>query len=75
MRRGTLALLGPQPPALLPTFVRACRCQPAFVRLLLRTLQQFDFHMPDELLDADYELHSGDMLEGGRGEIVLRARN
>jgi hypothetical protein len=43
------------------------------VRLLLRRLRALGFPTPDGLLDASFELHSGDMLEGGRGEILVRA--
>lgn len=72
MRRGTLAFLGPAPP-LLPSFRRACRLAPLAMTLLMRKLQEVSFAVAPELLNADYDLYNGDMIEGGRGEILLRA--
>ncbi len=70
MRRGTLALLGRNPPPMLPSFRYACRCQPIVMRVLLRHLMQMGFSTPDDLLAASYCLYHGDLLEGGRGEIL-----
>jgi len=72
MRRGTIGLFGPNPPSLLPTFRRACRYQPQFLRMMFLELRRLGFIVADELLNAYYSLHSGDLLEGGRGEILLR---
>jgi formylmethanofuran dehydrogenase subunit C len=71
MQRGTLAVLGGQP-TLLPTFRAAGPCQPVFLRVYLRELTRLGFPLPDELASATYELFHGDMLTGGRGEILLR---
>ena len=73
MRRGTLALFGARPPALLPTFAAAGPCRLDFPRLYLRWLRGRGFAVPDGLLDADLQIYHGDLLESGRGEILLRA--
>lgn len=72
MRRGTLALLGRPPERLLPTFRRAGRCRPAFMRLYLSRLRQFGFSVADDWLDAEYTLYSGDLVTVGKGEILVR---
>ena len=72
MKRGTLAFLG-QPPPLLPTFRRACRYRPEALHLLYRELVRHEFRVPDELFTCSYDLYNGDFLEGGRGEILLKA--
>jgi formylmethanofuran dehydrogenase subunit C len=73
MRRGTLVFLGDNPPTLLPTFRRACRYRPVVLRLLSRQLRQLDFHVPDKLSQAEFELYNGDLIEGGRGEALIKA--
>jgi formylmethanofuran dehydrogenase subunit C len=73
MRRGTIAFLGRQAPPLLPSFRRACRCRPEFLPLLFRQLRQLDFAVPNELIDCSYDLFNGDLLTGGRGELLIRA--
>lgn len=71
MRRGTLGFFG-QRPMLLPSFQRACRYRPEFLGLLLSQLRSYGFPVPDEWLHSSYELYSGDLIEGGRGEILVR---
>lgn len=73
MRRGTLAFLG-KPPEMLPTFRLACRFQPEAMTLVLGQLAKEDFPLTSECLDAEYDLYNGDLLEGGRGEVLLRVR-
>lgn len=73
MKRGTLAFLGRERPPLLPTFRRACRYRPDFLPLVYRQLRKLGFTVPDELFESQYDLYSGDLLAGGRGEILLRA--
>ena len=73
MRRGTIGLFGPQPPPLLPSFRRACRYGPQILRLLLTELVRHDFPVPDELPAAPVDLFIGDLIEGGRGELMTRA--
>lgn len=69
MRRGTIGLFGPTRPQLLPTFRHACRYEPVVLRLVLRTLMQHGF--PVEHVDA-VDLFNGDLLDGGRGEVLVR---
>ena len=73
MKRGTLGFLGRNLPPMLPTFRRACRCQPDVLPLLLRELQQREFAVAEELFTTHYDLYNGDLIEGGRGEILMRA--
>jgi formylmethanofuran dehydrogenase subunit C len=73
MKRGTIAFLGPQGPPLLPTFRKACRYRPEALGLILRELRRLEFPLPDEQLSVPVDLYNGDFLEGGRGEILVRA--
>ncbi len=73
MRRGTIGFFGNESPAMLPTFKHACRSQPDVMPLLFRQLRQQGFHVPDELFRSSFDLFNGDLIEGGRGEILLRA--
>ncbi|MFO0905315.1 MAG: formylmethanofuran dehydrogenase subunit C [Pirellulales bacterium] len=72
MRRGTIGFLEARPP-MLPSFHRACRYRPEFLGLLLRQIAQLGFPVRDEWRSASFELYSGDLIEGGRGEILLPA--
>ena len=73
MKRGTIALLGDRSPPLLPSFRLACRYQPEALKLIAHHLRSLGFAAPlDRLLDP-CELYNGDLLEGGRGELLLRA--
>jgi formylmethanofuran dehydrogenase subunit C len=73
MRRGTLGLFAEPPPPLLPTFRRACRCAPTALGLIFRHLRDGQFMIDDSLFAAEFEVNNGDFLEGGRGEILVRA--
>ena len=73
MRRGTLGLFGPNPPELLPTFRYACRYRPLAVQLMFRKLREQEFTLDESLAATDFHLHHGDLLDGGRGEILLPA--
>ncbi len=73
MRRGTIGLFGPEPVELLPTFRRGNRARPLVVDLLLRHLRGLEFPIAGELLAADYWNYHGDLLAGGRGELLVRA--
>lgn len=75
MRRGTIGFLGSTRPPLLPSFRRACTLRPAVMELLLRELMRQGFAVPAALDHAAVELYNGDLIEGGRGEIWLRAGN
>jgi formylmethanofuran dehydrogenase subunit C len=70
MRRGTIGLFGPARPQLLPTFRYACRYEPVALSLLHRILTQHKFQSADV---HEVDLYNGDMLDGGRGEVLVRA--
>jgi formylmethanofuran dehydrogenase subunit C len=73
MRRGTILLAGGEPPDLLPTFRHACRYRPTFLPLLLGELERCGLRLDPSLARAEFDLFSGDRLELGRGEILVRA--
>lgn len=73
MKRGTIGFLGSKLPPMLSTFRHACRCQPDVLPLLFHELRQRDFPVADELFTSFYDLYNGDLIEGGRGEILMRA--
>ncbi len=70
MRRGTLALLGSQPPDPLPTFRYSTVLQPTAVRLVLQRLQLLQFPVDPELYTARLEMFRGDLVAGGKGELL-----
>lgn len=72
MRRGTIALLGEEPFQPLPTFRRACRCCLEFLRVIDHLLRRHAFEAPFSLSDLPIDLYHGDLLEDGRGELLLR---
>ena len=71
MIRGTVILLTP-PEELLPTFRYNYTGSPGFWPLLLASLDRADCAFPDVGPQTTFERYSGDFLEGGRGEILLR---
>jgi formylmethanofuran dehydrogenase subunit C len=73
MRRGTLGFFGATPPPMLPSFRHACRYRPAVLPVMFRQLRSYGFHVPDELFSASFDLYNGDLIEGGRGEVLIRA--
>jgi formylmethanofuran dehydrogenase subunit C len=72
MRRGTLGLLGPNPPLLLPSFRYAATFQPQYISLILRSLRDRGFRFDESLLSASFDLHHGDLVSVGRGEVLFR---
>lgn len=72
MKRGTIAFFGNDAPALLPSFRRACRYSPDFMQIVFRSLRRSSFQVPDDLFGARFDLYNGDMIEGGRGEILIK---
>lgn len=73
MKRGTIALLGGHSrfdP--LPTFQSTGRFQPTFLRLLLRELESAGFAVPAGAATATYERWCGDLVESGKGEVLVR---
>lgn len=73
MRRGTIGLFGSQRPRLLPSFRRACQMRPLAVDLLLRYLVSLGFAVPEPARDGSFDVYNGDLIEGGRGEVLVRA--
>jgi formylmethanofuran dehydrogenase subunit C len=69
MRRGTIGFFGP-PPQMLPTFRRACRYFPEALRLLALHLRSLGFSHWERLLSS-VDLYNGDLIEGGRGELLV----
>jgi len=72
MRRGTLGLWGPNPPTLLPSFRYAATLQPQFVSVILRDLRARAFRFDESLLTSRFDLHHGDLVSLGRGEVLFR---
>lgn len=72
MKRGTLAFLGDHPPELLPTFRKACRFRPEMLSLIFRQLRTHGFPLSEELFSSTVDLYNGDLVAGGRGEILIR---
>ncbi len=70
MRRGTIVLLGNKTPRLLPTFRYACRYRPPMFSLMARQLRSHQFSSDVQRLNQEFDLHHGDFLESGRGEIL-----
>ena len=73
MKRGTIGFFGENAPDLLPTFRFACRYRPDVLSLIYRQRRNHDFSIPENLTTEQFELFSGDLIEGGRGEIFVRA--
>lgn len=72
MHRGTLIFLAEEAPDLLPTFTPGGRQQPLVMTMLNRELADLGYVCADQLLH-EFDLYHGDHLEGGRGEILVRA--
>jgi formylmethanofuran dehydrogenase subunit C len=70
MRRGSLVLLGDRP-TLLPTFKLSGHGRPLFLRIYLLHLRRLGLSVSDDVLAADCALYYGDLLTGGRGEVVV----
>jgi formylmethanofuran dehydrogenase subunit C len=73
MRRGTIAFVGGHRPAMLPNFRYSCRYRPEVLTLLQSELARLGFELPPDAIEREYELYSGDIVEGGRGEILIAA--
>jgi hypothetical protein len=74
MKRGTIALFGPDEPRLLPTFRHACRHRPQFVTVYLRDLLARGFRVPGAAFSETFERDNGDLIDGGQGEILAWCR-
>jgi formylmethanofuran dehydrogenase subunit C len=73
MKRGTLLMPQSSVAQLPATFLRACRMRPFVVDLLLGSLWRSGFPGPESLNCC--EMFSGDLLEGGRGEVITWTRD
>ncbi|MCA9053512.1 MAG: formylmethanofuran dehydrogenase subunit C [Planctomycetaceae bacterium] len=73
MKRGTLAFFNPGPQLdILPTFRKSCTYRPSFLPIFLRHLQEHGFPIPPECFSSRYHRYCGDLLEIGRGELLVR---
>jgi formylmethanofuran dehydrogenase subunit C len=72
MRRGTIVLAGHDSPELLPTFRASGVWEPTFLRIYLKQLLERGFPLPEESLHVRYRRYCGDLLELGKGEVLLR---
>jgi formylmethanofuran dehydrogenase subunit C len=72
MRRGTIGLFGLHPPRLLPTFRRAGRFRPLFLRLVSREIERLGFPLARAMPEGDLMLYHGDLVSLGKGEIWVR---
>lgn len=70
MTRGTVILLTP-PPAMMPTFRYNCTYRPSFWPLLLASLDRMGCRFSGTGPQTAFESYSGDVNEGGKGEILV----
>ncbi|MEZ6117306.1 MAG: formylmethanofuran dehydrogenase subunit C [Pirellulaceae bacterium] len=73
MRRGTIGLLGDTPTDLLLTFRPGCVYASPVMQMILRRLEECGYPVPSSIRQRPLQIHHGDMLEGGRGEIFVCA--
>jgi formylmethanofuran dehydrogenase subunit C len=71
MHRGTIGFAGAAP-ELLPSFAFACRFRPTFVALLTREISRWWPSCAEQFDPTPWDLYHGDLIEGGRGEILVR---
>jgi formylmethanofuran dehydrogenase subunit C len=74
MRRGTLALFGvpdPADPAFLPTFAPSGRYRPPVLTVYLKRLREWGFPVPEPAFSGTFVRYNGDLVEHGRGEILV----
>ncbi|MGE0756735.1 MAG: formylmethanofuran dehydrogenase subunit C [Pirellulaceae bacterium] len=72
MVRGTLALLGGHTPPSLPNFRYGCRFRHPAFPLLRNLVRAGRLQRLAEALEEEVELYHGDMVTGGRGEVLWR---
>lgn len=73
MKRGTIAALGAEPPEVLPSFAATGCYQFPFLAVYLRRLAAWGFRVPADVFSAPVRRYNGDLADGGRGEILVRA--
>lgn len=71
MKRGTIALFDETPAEPSFPFRYACRYRPPVMTILLRSLRSHGFPIPSRAFDGSFERYNGDLLEGGRGELLV----
>jgi formylmethanofuran dehydrogenase subunit C len=71
MKRGTIALFGPNAPVLGPWFAAAGRYRFPFLTIALKSLAERGFPVPSDVFRAELERYNGDVTERGRGEILV----
>ena len=74
MKRGTLGLFGESPSQLLPSYRYACKGRPQFLSLLFGELRRKGFEIDASFLSSVFDVHNGDQLALGKGEILSRPR-
>jgi formylmethanofuran dehydrogenase subunit C len=72
MRRGTIGLLGPNPPPLLPSFRFDTTDRPPIMSVLLRHVRSKGLKFDEALLMEEFDFYRGDLVSVGRGEIIFR---
>jgi len=76
MNRGTIICCDSEHATdILPTFKWACRYSPVFLQTYFQHLKRRNFPLPEACSDAVFDRYSGDFLESGRGEILIRTRS
>lgn len=73
MKRGAIVAFagaGGSPP-LLPTFRFDCTYRPVWISLYLRQLREWGVGVPEASMRGLYRRYSGDLVELGKGEIVI----
>ena len=70
MKRGSIAIFG-RNPALLATFAPTGRFRPPFLAIYLRWLRDRGVAIPEAAFAANFARYNGDLVEGGRGEILV----
>lgn len=71
MKRGTIALFDETPAEPAFPFRHACRYRPPVMTILLRSLQRHGLAVPSSAFVGAFERYNGDLLEGGRGELLV----
>jgi formylmethanofuran dehydrogenase subunit C len=69
MQRGTIIAL--KPVHLLPTFSYTSECNPIFLRLYAKVLQEYGLNLPVEPKEGSYLRYMGDTSVPGKGEILV----
>ena len=69
MKRGTIGRFG-KTGDLLPTFRMGCQYLPPMMKPIFDRLITHGFEVPKHLSGSEFNLYHGDLLEGGRGEIL-----